>query len=291
MRKIIVFTTFLIVAFTVGVKAQSTWNNPWPGATHHYVATVTDPESDNPVRWWVATDATGNTKAVYNTDYTFVTSGYNAGNNQLEGTAVYDVQIHWNAGLANNTNLYVVLEVDDGITHCTNRMTLHIQVNAAFNALVTDNISDPSCPGDVVNPLWNGSGPTKIGNSELVFRVARQSSLLAWQFEFDVTEGTSQPFAIDSIKFIDGSSNLLTISSPTPDKTGGVVNVTAAENSVLAHVFIRNQMGVTLHLNFELITVNSLTKDAGNNLDAIATDNSVDHTIQAMPVITNFTGN
>jgi oxalate decarboxylase/phosphoglucose isomerase-like protein (cupin superfamily) len=291
MRKIIVLTTFLIIAFAVGVKAQSTWNNPWPGATHHYVATVTDPGNDNPVRWWVATNASGNTKAVYSTDYTFVTTGYNAGNDQLEGTAVYDVQITWGASDAGNTNYYVVMEVDDGTTGCTNRMTLHVQINAAFNALVTDNISDPSCPGDIVNPLWDGDSHTDIGNSELVFRIEKHNTVLNWQFEFDITEGSTQPFLIDSIRFVDDLSNTVAITNPTGDKTGGEVHVNSSENYVLAHVFIRNQMGVTLHMNFELITVNSLTKDAGNNLDAIATDNSVDHTIQAMPVITNFTGN
>ena len=310
MRKRFVFTVIILVAFAIGVKAQSTWDHPWPGATHHYTATVTDAENDNPVRWYVATDASGNTKAVYNTDYTFVTSGYNPGDDQLEGTAVYDVQITWGSGLAANTDFYVVLEVDDGNSHCPNRMTLHVQVEVVFNALVYDvtgsaipgtvipgdagdDTVDPTCPGDVVNPLWdnNTHGHTDIGNSELVFRIERENSLLGWQFEFDITEAALQSFSIDSIKFVDDLSSKLTVLNQSSDLTSGEVSVNDTKDWVLAYVYIRNQMGVTLNLNFGLITVNNLTKDIGNNLDGVATDNNDDHTIQPMPVITNFSGN
>jgi hypothetical protein len=291
MRKIVVFISFLIIAFAADVKAQSTWNHPWPGSTHHYTATVTDPENDNPVRWWVATDATGDTKAVYTTDYTFVTGGYNGGNDRLEGTAVYDVQLTWAAAVADNSIFYVVIEVDDNSTGCTNRMTVPVQIEAGFNALVTDLVPDPSCPGDVVNPLWDGTTQTDIGNSELEFRIDRQTSMLNWQFEFDITEGTAQPFAIDSIRFVDDLSNEQTITGQTGDLTGGVVHVNNTEDWVLAYVYIRNQMGITLHLNFDLITVNNLTRDAGGNADFIPADNHADHTIRPMPVIINFSGN
>jgi hypothetical protein len=300
----------LLSSFAFGVRAQSTYNQPWPGATHHYVATVTDPGNVNPVRWWVATDATGNTKAVYNTDYTFVTGTgvYNAVDDRLEGTAIYDIQIIWDAGLATNAEFYVVIEVDDNVSNCTNRMTMNVQIEAAFNALawdVTGSVTpgtvvigspgddtvDPTCPNPVVNPLWDGSGHTDIGNSELVFRVNKQNTLLNWQFEFEISEGTAQSFTIDSIRFEDDLGGELTVANQAGDLTGGDVSVNSTEDWVLAYVYIRNQQGVTLDINFDLITVNNLTRDAGNNYDSVPGDNSADHTIQPMPIITNFGGN
>jgi hypothetical protein len=312
MRRIIVLTTFLILAFAVGVKAQSTWHHPWAGATHHYTATVTDPEHDNPVRWWVATNASGNTRAVYNTDYSFITSGYNAVANQLEGTAVYDVQIAWNANLADDDTFYVTIEVDNtpSVLGCTNRMTSRVIVVRPFNELAWDvtgssnpgtvviggpgdDTEDPTCPGSVVNPIWDSitDKHTNIGNSEIVFRVNKVNTLLDWQFEFDITEGTAQPILIDSIHFVDDLSNVLPISGQTGDLTGGVVNVNNTKDWVMAYVYIHNQMGVTLHINFDLITANNLTKDASNIFDIIPVDNNADHTIQEMPVIINFSGN
>jgi hypothetical protein len=308
MQKRITVLILMLVAFALGVNAQSTYNHPWAGATHHYVATVTDPGNDNPVRWWVATDALGNTKAVYNTDYSFVTAGYNVGNDRLQGTAVYDVQITWGTADVAGTDYYIVFEVDDNSSGCTNRMTQQVQIEANFNALAWDvtgsatpgtvviggpgdDTDDPTCPDPVVNPLWDGDSHTDIGNSALVFRVNKANTLLNWQFEFDITEGTAQPFTIDSIRFVDDLGNLLTVANQTGDRTGGDVSVNSTENWVLAYVYIRNQMGVTLNINFDLITANNLTRDAGNNYDSLAPDNHADHTIQPMPVITNFGGN
>jgi hypothetical protein len=308
MQKKISFLIFMLVTFALGVNAQSTFDQPWPGATHHYVATVTDPGTVNPVRWWVATDATGNTKAVYATDYTFVTTGYNAVRDRLEATGVYDVQIKWGTGVVAGAEYYVVLEVDDHTSGCTNRMTLHVKIEAAFNALAWDvtgsatpgtvvigspgdDTDDPTCPDPVVNPLWNGNSHTDIGNSKLVFRVNKLNTLLNWQFEFKITEGTVQTFSIDSIHFIDDLGNKLTVSNQTANLTGGNVSVNSTKDWVLAYVYIRNQMGVTLNINFDLITVNNLTRDSGNNLDVVSTDNHADHTIQPMPVIINFGGN
>jgi hypothetical protein len=308
MQKKITFLILIVVAFTLGVNAQSVYNKPWPGATHHYTATVTDPEKDNPVRWWVATDVTGNTKAVYNTDYTFATAGYNAGNKQLEGAAVYDVQIAWGAGVVNNADYYVVFEVDDKTSGCTNKSILPVKIQSTFNALawdvtgsatpgtvikggIGDDTKDPTCPDPVINPIWDGDSPTDIGNSQLVFRINREKTLLNWQFEFEISEGTAQPITISGIRFVDDLGNTLSVSNQTTDLAGGRVSVNSTEDWVLAYVTIRNQQGVTLDINFDLITANNLTRDAGNNYDSVLTDNNADHTIQPMPVITNFGGN
>jgi len=309
MQKKIVLLLFILVSFAYVVNAQSTFDEPWPGATHHYTAAVTDdPVPNNPVRWWVATDPSGNTKALYNTVYEFDTLGYNIGNDRFEDVAVYSVPIKWGSAVVAGTDYYVVLEVDDDGSNCTNRMTLHVQIEAAFNALAWDvtgsatpgtvvvggpgdDTMDPTCPDPVVNPLFDGSGHSDIGNSALVFRVNKENTLLNWQFEFEISEGAAQSFSIDSIRFVDESGADLTVANQTGDLTGGDVSVNSTENWALAYVYIRNQQGVTLDINFDLITVNNLTRDAGNNYDSISGDNSADHTIQPMPVITNFGGN
>jgi hypothetical protein len=308
MQKKIVLLFLLFVAFAFSMYAQSTYNHPWAGATHHYVATVTDAGNNNPVRWWVATDASGNTKAVHGTDYAFVSAGYDSGDDRLEGTAVYDVQLTWGSGLNDGDIFFVVFEVDDDVSNCTNRMTMQVEIDAAFNALAWDvtgsatpgtvviggpgdDTVDPTCPDQVVNPLWDGDSHTDIGNSQIVFRVNKENSLLAWQFGFDITEGTAQSFTIDSINFVDESGADLTVANQSGDLTGGDVSVNSTEDWVLAYVYIRNQMGVTLDINFDLIVTGNRTEDSAGNDDGNPADNSADHTIQPMPVITNFGGN
>jgi hypothetical protein len=309
MKKYIIITIFMLVAFAYGGWAQSQWHSPWPGSSHTYTAAVTDPESDNPVRWWVATNPDGTGKAVHGTDYTFVTAGYNAAEDRLEGVAVYAVAIDWGTGLADGDGFYIVIEVLDGGTlACANLMALPVQVNTGFNAYVYDvtgsaipgtvipgspgdDTEDPTCPAPPVNPVWSGTGHTDIGNSQLVFRVGRQLSLLGWQFEFEITEASSQSFSIDSIRFVDESATVLPVSNQPASLVSGEVGVGSSEDWVLAYVYVRNQMGVTLQLNFDLITTNNLTRDLANNYDGDSSDNQADHTIQPMPVITNFTGN
>lgn len=290
MRRIVVLTIFFLAAITYGVKAQSTWDRPWSGAQHSYMASVRDPENDNPVRWYVATNPSGTKKAVYNTDYTFITPGYNAGTGMLEGTALYVIEIAWGANLTDKTDFYVVIEVDDKATNCTNRKALHVQTQSIFNAFLSDMVANPSCPDDAVDPIWNGEAQADIGNSELIFQIGRQNTQLDWQFEYEVSESSVLPFSIDSIRFVDDLGKKLSVMNQAVDFKTGEVIVDAINNSVLAYVYIRNQMGVTLNLNFDLITENELTKDASDHLDADFTDNRIYHTIQSMPVITNFGG-
>jgi hypothetical protein len=307
MRQLLLF--LLLVTFAFSMNAQSTYDSPWVGATHHYVATVTDAGNNNPVRWWVATDAAGNTKAAYTTVYEFDTLGYDAGDDRFEDIAVYSVPIKWASSLNDGDIFFVVFEVDDDVSNCTNRMTMQVEIEAAFNALVWDvtgsatpgtvivdggagdDTVDPTCPDPVQNPLWDGVSHTDIGNSEIVFRVNKQNTLLDWQFEFEISEGTAQSFSIDSIRFEDDLGGTLAVANQTGDLTGGDVSVNSTEDWVLAYVYIRNQQGITLDINFDLITTNNLTRDAGNNLDSVPGDNSAGHTIQPMPVITNFGGN
>lgn len=304
MKKNVIYITLFLMFLSGVAKAQSTYLNPWRGNTQRYIATVTDAGNDNPVRWYVSTNAAGTTKAVHGTDFTFVTGGYNAARQQLEGTAVYTVDITWGTTVAEAANFYVFLEVDDETSGCTNRMALHIQIAADFNAVVYDvtgssdpanvdpnapgeDVAEETCPDDIQNPLWNGTGHTDIGYSELVYRVNREFSLLAWQFEYALSEGTSQAFNLENIRFVNQSGTVLY----TGTNLNGTIPVASSENYVLVYVQLTNQQGVSLDMNMDLVTINSNTKDADNNLDSNATDNNADHTILPMPVISGFSGN
>lgn len=304
MKKQILFLILFMLFFSGIARAQSTYLYPWRGATQTYTATVTDPGNVNPVRWYVSTDAFGTTKAVYGTDYTFVTGGYNSATDQLEGTAVYSIDISWGTTVAEAANFYVFMEVDDNSSGCTNRMALHVQVAADFNAVVYDvtGSSDPetvdpnapgedvleeTCPDDIQNPLWNGTGHTDIGYSELVYRVNRQFSVLGWQFEYALSEGTSQAFTLENIRFVNQSGTQLYSGTSLT----GTIPAGSTEDYVMVYVQITNQQGKTLDMNMDLVTTHSNTKDDDNNLDSNASDNNADHIILPMPVISGFSGN
>lgn len=300
MKKITLLFTLLAIMVSANLKGQSTYLLPFRGATQTYTATVTDPGNNNPVRWFVATNATGTTRAVHGTDYTFVTAGYNSGNNQLQGTGIYSVDIRWGAGVAVGTNYFVFLEVDDDVTACTNRMALQVAITASFNAILADvsGVANPgsvdattvplsSCPGVVINPLWNGTGQTDIGYSELVFRVNREFSQLAWQFEYRVTEATSKPIAVQNVRVVNASGTQVY----TGTNATGIINLASTQDYALVYVRVTNQQGVVLGINMDLITAGNNTKDAGNNADSKSADNSADHTIDPMPAITGFGGN
>lgn len=293
---------FLLWVGLASASAQSTFNHPLRGATHTYEATVVDGGAPNSVRWYVATDNQGAVKATHGTDYTFITTGYNNSNQQLEGSAVYNVQIQWGTNLTVGTDYYVFIEVDDDVSNCTNRMGLPVQVAADFNALAYNvtgssnpgtavpgvdlTITAETCPDDVTNPIWNGTGHTDIGSTQMVFRVEREYSLQAWQFAFNITETTAQPISVTGVRVVtQGGTEIYNSASASATITG----IAADQNYVLVYVDVQNQQNKTLALNFSLDATN--TKDADNLTDSKASDNSALHTIKPMPAITGFGGN
>lgn len=292
----------MLLAFVGSVSAQSTYLNPYRSATHTYLATVVDAGEPNPVRWYVSTDALGVTKAIHGTDYTFITPGYNPATSQLEGSAVYSVQIQWGAAVSDAANYYVYIEVDDDVTNCTNRRAMPVQIAANFNAVVFDvtgsstpgtvdpvGIVGESCPDDPINPVWNAAtnGPTDIGYTELIYRVNRQFSVLAWQFEYLLKEGSNKAFAARNIRMVNASGTELYNGT----NLTGTIPVAANQDYVVVYVQITNQQGATLDVDLDLITTNNNTRDANNHPDSNLTDNNADHTIQPLPVITGFSGN
>lgn len=299
MKKGVLILIVLICWFAHKVNSQSTYLLPARGATHTYNALVNDPEGVNRVRWYVSTNADGSIHAVHGTDYTFLTSGYNSAIDQLQGIGVYSVKISWSPALVPGTNFFVFFEVDDSASGCTNKMALPVTISTGFNALVADvtgslnpgtvdptTISPGSCPGDIINPLWNGVGQTDIGSTELIFRVNRQFSTHDWQFEYQLNEANATPFVIRKVSVIGESGTKLF----TGTNTLGTVNAPASENYALVYVEVENQQGVALDINLNLLVENNNLKDAANFHDSNNTDNSADHTIESMPEI-NFSWN
>ncbi|MDA3879417.1 MAG: hypothetical protein PF436_03425 [Prolixibacteraceae bacterium] len=300
------FTTIILTVLAVAALGQtSTYLNPMPGNTHNYSATVNDTGDPDEVRWYVATDAAGNNKAVYGTDYTFVTSGYNSTNDQLEGTAVYDVDITWGATVQNAEVYYVFIDVDDDQTQCTNHMALRVQIAAEFNALVY-NVTGSATPGTVIpddpgndvvdsdcpviiNPVYNQAtgGHTDIGTTIITYRVEREFSLVDWSFEYNLYEALGNPFNVVGITMEDESG------SQIYSGTGltGTQGVDASEDYVLVYVEVTNQQGVNLDINLELVTDNNNTADDNGNTDGNTSDNTDNYVIEAMPEITGFGSN
>jgi hypothetical protein len=303
MRKFIVLTAFLLVAVVTGVMAQGTYLLPLQGETHTYEATVTDPGSNNPVRWYVTTDAAGTIKADTTTDFIFETAGYVEPDSALTGTAVYSVDITWKTTATPGAHYYVFLEVDDDVSGCANRMALDVQISADFNAVVYDvtgsstpgtvyptdpgeDIEDETCPDDVENPIWDGSGHTDIGYSEIVYRVEKEFSVLAWQFEYAITEADGDPFTIENVRIVDeGSTKLYNGTLATQTISG----IGAAVDYVLMYIQITNQQGVELTIDVDLLSAED-TATPTPNTDSNPDDNHADHVIQPMPEITGFGG-
>jgi hypothetical protein len=298
------FIILTILVFSIVYAKGQGYLFPLPGGTNTYNATVTDTGNPNEVRWYVTTDQAGTTRAVHGTDFSFVTPGYNAGSEQLEGSAVYSIDITWGASVANATNFYVFIEVDDDVTNCTNLMGLHVQIAADFNVVAynvtgsaTPATADPSSPTtdviaadcpSVVNPIWSEatSGHTDIGDYQVVFRVNREFSIQEWQFEYQLSEQSAKPFNVEAISMVDEGGT--TVYSGTDLST--VVAVDGDENYVLVYVTITNQQGASLNIDFNLVTANGNTRDVGNNPDSNTSDNLASFEIQAMPAITGFGG-
>lgn len=297
-----VFLTIFLTLLVVTTFGQSsTYLNPMPGNTHNYSATVTDNGDPNEVRWYVTTDASGASKALHGTDYTFVTTGYNSSTEQLEGTAVYAVDITWGATVQNADTYYVFVEVDDDQTQCTNRMALRVQIAAEFNALVYNvtasanpgtvipgepgsDVLDSDCPV-IVNPIYSEAtgGHTDIGTTTITYRVEREFSLAGWSFDYTLYEAFGNPFNVVNITMTDaGGTELYSGINLT-----GTQAVDAAENYVLVTIEINNQQGVNLDMNLELA---SASDDNGNN-DGNAGDNIDNFILEAMPEISGFGSN
>lgn len=309
MKRIAYICSILLMVLNP-IFGQSSKTKPFPGSVFRYAILADDPQGLNPVQWYVSTDPSGATKAVYGVDYTCTNLGagatYNSTTQMVEGNGLYNVDIEWGSALTEGQVFYVFVLVTDAQTDCANTMGLPIEISAQFNALVvnvtaSDNpgtvdpddedndIETETCPWDPEDPIFNGvDGHNDIGYTEMVFRIERQFTVNSWQFEYRFSEQSSQSFNVEGIRFVDDEGAIL---SSTTDVTGSLA-VPATEDYVLAYIRVTNQQGVTFNFNFDLLTGNALTKDLSNDeLDSVPEDNSSSHTLKAMPIINGFTNN
>jgi hypothetical protein len=297
--KQILLITLLLLATAFTVRAQSTFENPYRGATHNYNATVAA-GAGLVTRWYVATDAAGN-KAVQGTDYTVTAASgaFSALENAWTGTGVYAVDITWGLGLTVGNNYYVFLEVDDAVSGCTNNMALQVTIASDFNALAYNvtgsanpfaavqgdaDIVAANCPDDIVNPVFDGTGHTNIGTTQVVFKVERQFSVVAWQFEYSVNNGGTALAGLSNVRIVNGSNTQLYNGT----NSTGIISLAANQDFALVYLTIANQQGATINIDFDLIIANGNTSDTDGNLDSSADNAS--YTIQPLPVITGFGG-
>lgn len=291
----ILIALVVLVSFSEFTKAQSTYELPYPGASHTYEfdgvagTSVTD--------WFVSRDATvGASPIVGGASGDFVISAMNGttpsmgGDGVLTGTGVSKVSIAWN-GTAAGT-YYVFLNVSDGT--CSNLKGYKVVVQTGeFNALIADvtgsatpgtvdtsganDITSLTCPDETtINPIVNEGTPS-LGTSDIVFRVNRQFTNTAngWKVVFDaLATGAS----IKEVK--DASGTVIT------EASGYTVGGT--QNYILVTVTVPNAISTPdfiLKLN-AAGTMDIVTNATDNN----TSDNTATHQFNDMPTIGTLIG-
>ncbi|WP_461631109.1 hypothetical protein [Labilibaculum euxinus] len=276
-------------------KAQSTYELPYPGATHTY-------QFDNVVGtsttdWFVSRDAAvGATAIVGGASADFVISavdgtGTSMGTDGvLTGTGVSKVSITWN-GTASGT-YYVFLNVSDGT--CSNLKGYKVVVQTGeFNALIADvtgsatpgtvdtsvanDIKSLTCPDETtISPIVNEGTPS-LGTSDIVYRVNREftNTTNGWKVVFDaLVAGAS----IKEVKDAAGTT--------IADASGYIVDGT--QDYILVTVTVTNAISTpdfTLTIN-SAGTIDIITNASDND----ATDNDATHQFNDMPTIGNISG-
>lgn len=291
----ILITLVVLVGFSELVKAQSTYELPYPGASHIYQ--FDNVAGTSTTNWFVSTDAAvGATALVGGTTADFVISaldgtGTSVGaDGVLTGTGISKVQIIWN-GTASGT-YYVFLNVNDGT--CSNLKGYKVIVQTGeFNALVADvtgsatpgtvdtsvanDITSLTCPDETtISPIVNDGTPS-LGTSDIVFRVNREFTNTAngWVVVFDALAGGA---TIN--KVVDAAGTTIT------DASGYTVD--GAQNYILVTVNVMNEISTP----DVVLTINSAgTKDIITGAtDKTSGDNSATHQFNDMPTIGTISG-
>lgn len=172
MKKQIYFLVSLLalIGFSMNVSAQSTYEKPYPGATHTYKVNAGVATSGSTYTWSVskttlAGDASG--------DYT-MTNGANAAT----------ISILWGAGVTEGTVYYVkVIEENAG---CKNVKILPVTIQAS-NFYVSIKADKPtSCYTTDITTSLSGSEPQyDHGYADLVYTITPTNFQTKWKFDFN----------------------------------------------------------------------------------------------------------
>ena len=281
-------------------KAQSTYEQPYPGSTHKYNFDNIDATSTT--TWYISRAATIDAAALTSADADFAhftlstsdgaTTADNDGN--LTGTGIDEVQIVWNGTATGTYYLFVNVEKDG----CSNVKGIQIEVQTGeFNAMIADvtgsatpgtvdpldaanDITTETCPDQTtISPIVNMTPNTySLGTSEVVYRVNREftNTTNGWQVTFDA------PRAGASItKIVDAAGTDLA--------AGLVATVGGTQDYILVTVTVDNAIATA----DVILTINSAgTQDLVTSAtDNESTDNNATHTFKTMPTIGVMGGN
>jgi len=274
--------TLLIIA--VGLFAsstsfgQGTKTKPWPGSTYAYSITASGVGTLS-YEWWVATNANSITSGDAIGEYT-INSGQGTDNvNITWGNDVYSVY--------SGATLYLIVKVGDDnngpiADACYNYRALPITPQNNINLAVydvtgsasqttttdlADNNSGDHCPEHT--GLITEDGSYNPGTTQVVFRVDRQYSNVAWEFDYTLTGVT-----VSSV----------VVSSGNDAVAGTISAIPAGDNYVMLTFNIINTPGAAQSAVFTIIRAT----DANSAVETLTTDNARTHEIKVMPAIGAF---
>lgn len=276
--KHIIILVFLLVAFEITTKAQSTLFSPYEGATHTYTANGLA-EGVN-YDWFITANADGSglydDGATGEFDFKTVSTGtIGVG----ESTATVDIQ--WNNGASSHIYyLWFEVTIPGG---CSNNIRVEItpKVND-FDLLSEDVISNPKCPSistdDGFNPL---ASAYDAGFTKLEFLVKKENSNRNWSFIPQLTVAPDLSLGKFIISVSGTNSGTL-----TPDLDNRYT-VLASDDEVTVSVSIENSPGNTRDVTLQ---VTGQREEQTNLPDGDSSNDSATHTIEVIPVIGTMGG-
>jgi len=281
-------------------KAQSTFEEPYPGSTHKYNFDNIDGASTT--TWYISRAATIDAAAIKSGDadfahFTLSTSDGAtdaAADGNLTGAGIGEVQIVWNGDATGTYYLFVNVSKDG----CSNIKGIKIDVQTGeFNAMIADvtgsdnqgtvdpldadyDVTTETCPDQsTISPIANLTPNTySLGTSEIVYRVNREftNTTNGWQVTFEALRAGAS-----ITKIVDAGNN--------PIAAGLVATVDGVQDYILVTVTVDNAIDtddVVLAIN-TAGTMDLITTATDNE----TADDNATHTFKTMPTIGAMGGN
>ena len=274
---------FLLLAFGLTAKAQSSARFPFEGAIHSYTCDGITPGAGYEFYLAANIDGSGRLDDALTGEFDFLDSA--TGIVDTDGLA--SINIQWNNGAAANIYyLWLEATIPDG---CSNNIRLEIapQINAfdllSENIPVTNTISCPVADaGNGFNPMAESYS---AGATTLQFKVRRENGTLNpaiagstydWSF---IPQLTVDPDLAGKINVI------VTVEEAT--LSGSRYTVNGQYDEVLVTVSIENAPGFDLDVT---LLVTGQQESNTNLTDSTPENDGVTHRIQVMPLIDGMGG-
>lgn len=268
-----------LASFVSQVSAQSTAIAPYDGATHTY--TFDGIDDGREFEFFVT--QTPDFSATRIPDFgTFTTSA--TGTVAGAGAAV---TIQWatdaSAVTKYATGVFVFVKIHEttaGTDICENYKAVKvIPVPNAFNILLADEVTSPSCPTLVngFNPVVAPADTYNAGKTTLTYRVERTGSPNDWSFDFDISRTGTGNFTYTAGAAVTGDQ--------TSTLTGIAVN-TITTNFIDIVIVVDNMPGEKPTFTIDVTSA----QDFVTKVSPLTYPTAVTHTINIMPTIGGFTG-